>query len=166
MARIEESIEINAAPEKVWSLVTWDRVPEWYDSIKKVEWTSKGKMEVGATVHVVSEIAGVRGEWNAEIAEFVDKQIVSWRTTSGNPTIIYRATLDSTRTGSKITTAFDYELPYSVLGKIIDKLRVHKAMEKEAKRALQKMKVAAEETTRRGLKNRKEMVENSKIDRR
>jgi uncharacterized membrane protein len=144
VARIESSIDINASPQKVWSLITWDRVPEWYDSIKKVTWTSNGRMEVGATVHVLSDIAGVKGEWDAEITEFVDNQSVSWRTTSGNPTIIYQATLTPSKTGAKVTTAFDYELPYSVLGKIIDKLRVHKALEKEAERALQKMKSAVE----------------------
>jgi uncharacterized membrane protein len=144
MARIEKSVKINASPTGVWQLITWDRVPEWYDSIRKVEWTSKGKMEVGATVHVLSEIAGVKGEWDAEITEFVDNQSVSWRTTSGNPTIIYHATLVPTKTGSKVTTAFDYDMPYSIFGKTIDKLRVHKAMEKEAERALQKMKNVAE----------------------
>jgi len=144
MARIETSIEISALPEKIWPLVTWDRVPEWYESIKKVTWTSKGRMEVGATVHVLSDIAGVKSEWDAEITEFVDNQSVSWRTTSGSPTIIYNATLIPSKTGAKVTTAFDYELPYSIFGKIIDKLHVQKAMEKEAGKALQKMKVAAE----------------------
>ena len=59
--------------------------------------------------------------------------------------IIYNATLVPSKTGAKVTTAFDYELPYSILGKIIDKLRVHKAMEREADKALQKMKNVAEE---------------------
>ena len=144
MARIEKSIEIKAPPEKVWSLITWDRVPEWYESIKKVEWTSKGKMEVGATVHVLSETAGVKEEWDAEITEYVDKERVSWRTTGGNTTIIYHAILEPTETGTKTTTTFDYELPYSVLGKIIDKLRVHKALEKDSEQALQRMKDVAE----------------------
>ena len=144
MARIEKSIIINAPPEKIWYLIDWKRVPEWYESIKKVDWTSKGKMEVGATVHVLSEIAGVKGEWDAEITEFMDNQSVSWRTTSGNPTIIYHATLNPAKTGSTVTTIFDYELPYSVLGKLIDKLRVHKALEKEAEAALLKMKGVAE----------------------
>ncbi len=144
MARIEKSVEINASPRDVWQLITWDRVPDWYNSIKKVEWTSKGKMEVGATVHVLSNIAGARGEWDAEITEFVDNQSVSWRTTSGNPTIIYHATLIPKETGSKVTTAFDYDMPYSIFGKIIDKLRVHKALEKESQDALRKIKNAAE----------------------
>ena len=34
----------------------------------------------------------------------------------------------------------DYELPYSVLGKLIDKLRVHKALEKSFDIGLKKLK--------------------------
>jgi uncharacterized membrane protein len=101
-------------------------------------------MKVGATVHVVSEIAGTKGEWDAEITEYKNNEKVSWRTTSGNMTIIYNATLVPTKGGTKLTTAFDYEPPYSILGKLIDKLRVHKAMEKESEKALQKMKEIAE----------------------
>ena len=67
MTRIEKSIEISAPLNQVFSLINWDRVPEYYESIKKVEWTSKPKMEVGATVHVLSEIAGAKGEWDAEM---------------------------------------------------------------------------------------------------
>ena len=47
-------------------------------------------------------------------------------------------------TKNKVTTAFDYELPYSILGKLIDKLKVHKQLEKEAETALQRMKAVAE----------------------
>ncbi|HTY74258.1 MAG TPA: SRPBCC family protein [Candidatus Nanoarchaeia archaeon] len=145
MARIERSIEINEPLGKVFSLINWDKVPEYYDSIKKVEWTSEPKMKVGATVHVFSEIAGSKGEWNAEITEYKDNEKVSWRTTEGNMTIIYNATLDPTKAGTKLTTSFDYELPYSILGKLIDKLRVHKSLEKETEKALQKMKAIAEQ---------------------
>ncbi len=144
LARIEKSIEINTPPEKIWPLVTWDRVPEYYDSIKKVEWTSKDKDKVGSTVHVTSEIVGVKGEFDAEITEMIENKKAAWRTTSGNPTMIYSLTLSPTKTGSKLTTAVDYELPYSVLGKLIDKLRVHKAMEKEGEKALQKIKDTVE----------------------
>jgi uncharacterized membrane protein len=144
LTKIEKSIEISAPLDKVFSLINWDRVPEYYDSIKKVNWISKPKMEVGANVHVLSEIAGAKGEWDAEITEYKNNEKVSWRTTSGNMTIIYNATLESVKAGTKLTTAFDYELPYSILGKLIDKLRVHKAMEKESEKALQKMKEIAE----------------------
>lgn len=105
-------------------------------------------MEVGATVHVLSNIGGVLGEWDAEITESIDNQSISWRTTSGYPTIIYHASIVPSKFGTKIITAFDYELPYSTLGKIVDKLRVHKVFEKDAERALQKIRDVAENGSR------------------
>ena len=59
-------------------------------------------------------------------------------------TIIYNATLEPAKVGTKLTTSFDYELPYSILGKLIDKLRVHKSLEKKSEKALEKMKEIAE----------------------
>ena len=144
LARIEKSIEINAPPEKIWPMIQWDRVPEYYDSVKKVEWTSKDKDKVGSTLHVTSEIAGLKGVSDIEITEAIENKKAAWRTTSGNLTIIYSLTLDPTKTGTKLTNTFDYELPYSVLGKLIDKIRVHKAMDKDAEKALQKIKDTVE----------------------
>jgi uncharacterized membrane protein len=144
MARIEQSIEINAPPEKVWSFINWDNVPKLYDSVKKVEWTSEEHNKVGATLHFTTELAGAKGEADAEIKEWTENKKASWRTTSGSPTMIYNATLEPTQAGTKATFVADYELPYSVLGKIIDKLRFHKAMEKDGENALKKIKIMAE----------------------
>ncbi len=144
MARIEKSIEINAPAEKIWSLVTWDRVPEWYESIKKIEWTSKPKMEVGATVHIFNEMAGQKGEFDTIITEWVENQRVVWRTTSGSVSGVFSGSMVPTKNGFKLTTTFDYKLPYSVLGTLIDKLQVQKGMEIEAMSALTKMKRIAE----------------------
>ena len=56
MARVEKSIEINATPEKIISTMKWERFPEWFDSRKKVEWTSKEKEKAGSTLHITSEM--------------------------------------------------------------------------------------------------------------
>ncbi len=144
LARIEKSIEISAPAEKIWSLVTWDRVPEWYESIKKIEWISEPKMEVGATVHIFNEMAGQKGEFDTIITEWIENQRVVWRTTSGSVSGVFLATMVPTKNGFKLTTSFDYKLPYSVLGKLIDKLQVQKGMEKEAMSALTKIKKIAE----------------------
>lgn len=145
MGRVEKSIEINASPEKIWSLINWNKVPEFYESIKKVEWTSDPKMQKGSTVHVYNEMAGVKGEFDAVITEWVENERVKWRTIKGNGPGVFLATLSPSGEGFKITTSFDYKLPYSIIGKLMDRLRVRKAMEAEAEKALQKMKDASEE---------------------
>jgi len=144
VTRVEKSIDIDTPPEKVWPFINWDNVPNLFDSVKKLEWTSKEHNQVGATLHFATELAGVKSEADAEITEWTANKTASWRTTSGNPTIIFTASLVPTQTGSKATFTADYELPYSILGKIIDKLRVHKAMEKDGENALKKLKAMAE----------------------
>ena len=144
MTRIEKSIEVNASAERIWSLITWDKVPEWYQSIKRVEWTCEPKMKAGATVRVFEEMGGRKEQFDTVISEWVPNEKVVWRTTSGNMPGEFIATLNQLDSGCKLTTSFDYKLPYSVLGKLIDKLQVQKAMEKEAEIALQRMKAAAE----------------------
>jgi uncharacterized membrane protein len=145
LTRIEKTIEINASPEKIFAFANWNNVPKLYDSIKSAEWTSKEKNKVGSTLHVFSELAGIKGEYDAEVTEVIENEKAAWRTTSGNVTVVYYMTLKPTKTGTLVTTSFDYELPYSILGKIIDKLRVHKALEKDTETGLKRLKEAMEQ---------------------
>ena len=152
MARIEQSIEINASAEMIWPIIRWDRVPEWMDIIKKVEYTSKEKDSVGATAHWIGEAGGVKSEWDTETTEWETNKRGAWRTTGGTFTGVGAMTLSPTRTGTKATFMMDYDLPYSILGKIIDKLRVQRAIEKGTTRALEKLKKTSESREKEGTK--------------
>ena len=54
--------------------------------------------------------------------------------------------LEPTEKGTKLTSIMEYELPYSLLGRIIDKLRVKKIMEKAGEYQAQKTKELLEKT--------------------
>ena len=140
MTRIEKSIEIKATPEKVWPMVAWEKLPEWYDLFKKVEYTSKDKYKVGETVHIYVEAGGMKTELDYETTEVIENEKVAFRSTSKN----FKATgfhgLSPTKAGTKVTIFADYELPYSILGKLVDKLRFHKALEKSFDDGLKKLK--------------------------
>ena len=144
MARIEESIEINASPQRIWPNVRWDKVPEWMDIIKKVEFTSEEKEKIGTTAHWIGEAGGIKSQWDTETIEWKPYERGAWRTTAGTFTGIGSMTLSPTGEGTKATFMMEYELPYSILGKIIDKLRVFRAIEKGAIRALKNLKEMAE----------------------
>lgn len=79
-------------------------------------------------------------EGDDEITEMIENEKMAFRTTSGNTTVIGSVTLSPTKGGTKVTITQDYELPYSVLGKLIDKLRVHKVLETSIEKALKKLK--------------------------
>ena len=144
MARIEKSIDIKASTEEIWPLVLWDKVPQWMDIIKSVEYTCMEKEAVGATANWIGEAGGVKSEWDTETTECEQYSRGAWRTTGGTFTGIGSMTLSSSALGTKATFMMDYELPYSIFGKIIDKLRVCKAVEKGTERGLLRLKEIAE----------------------
>jgi uncharacterized membrane protein len=140
MARIEKSIVINAPSKKIWEMLFWDRIPEWLDGISAT-YTSHEKDNVGATAHVSSDvIAGLKAEWDVEISEYTEYEKATWRSTRGNVTALGETTLEPIDTGIKLTFVIDFELPYSLLGKIIDKLLVRKELEQDIETGLKKLK--------------------------
>lgn len=144
LTRIEKSIEINASPEKIWSMTGWEKLPEWHTDFKTVEWTSKEKDKVGSTLHLTGETAGVKAEMELEVTELIENEKVAWRTIGGNMTGFGSITLSPTKAGTKFTEVIDYELPYSILGKLIDALRVRKAIDKSYDIALKTLKEMVE----------------------
>ena len=140
LGRIERSIEIKAQPEKIWAIVFWDRVPEWFDIIKKVEHTSEIKDGLGATTHVVAKAGGINAEWNSEVSEWRENEKIAWHSTGGQVTMTSSMTFSPIKDGTKLTFEMDYDLPYSILGKIIDKLWVGKDIDESNERGMKKIK--------------------------
>jgi uncharacterized membrane protein len=143
--RIEKSVEVNAPPEKIWPLIQSEKMLELYKPFKRVEWTSKEKYKKGSTFHVVTEFSGMKTESDAEMTSVIANKQGIWRTTSGPYTNIASAVLSLSTNGTKATCSMDYELPCSILGKLIDKLRFQKAIEKSFDEGTKKLKEIAEE---------------------
>ncbi len=139
--KIEKSIMINAPSEKVFALLTdREKVPEWNELIKEVKVTSEEPTGVGSTVHYVGVAGGAQGEWDIETTEWMENERYAWRTTSGDITMFTTWTLRAVDGCTELTYAISYELPYSILGKIIDKLKASRDIEKGMARALQNLK--------------------------
>ena len=102
------------------------------------------KNKVASTLRLTGEIAGTKAEYDVEITELVENERMAFRTTGGNITLVVSSTLSPTKDRTKVTFTEDYELQYSIIGKIIDKLRVRKAIEKDVEGALKKLKEMAE----------------------
>jgi hypothetical protein len=143
MARIERSVEIWAPPEKLWHAAFWDRVPEYWSGIKRAEYTS-GKPGLGAVAHMWTELAGQKDEGDAVTIEWVEYRKHTWKTTSGHMGAVGALTLDPIEGGTRATFVVDYKLPYSVFGKLMDKLRVSKEMNLMVEQAMAKLKEVGE----------------------
>jgi len=142
LGRIEKSIEIKASPEKVWEMLAFDRRPEWMEGIKSVEYTSevrkpKDKYRVGASAHMTEK----HGECDLEITESLENEKITYsvRGYRGSRNTIGIYTLKSTEAGTEMTFVTDYEVT-NLIFKILDKLFVQRALEKDLERWLQKLK--------------------------
>ena len=145
MTRIANSIEIKASPEKVFSIVSeFERAPEWQPEFKKVWYTSKEKKTVGATLHANAEVGGFKPDIDFTIIEWSENKRIAWRTTMVNASGSGSFTLEPLGAATKYTEITEYSMPYSVLGKLIDRLRIRKATEKSYQDAIKNKKALAE----------------------
>ena len=143
MAKFEKSIEINASPEKVWPIVSREKLMEVQPEWKKAEWISKDENKAVSTLRMTGEVGGYKAKMDIEFPRWKENEKLTWRTkyefkTSGSFTIV------PTKVGSKYTVVMEYELPNSILGTVIGKLRVYKVIEKNYEAYLKKVKDAVE----------------------
>lgn len=145
MARFEKSIVIEAPVEKVFDFVTdvenfvvKTRPPEMEMELLSRD---EGPVRVGQKARVRAKAGGQVWELEVETTELVKNKKQSVRQ-SGGPMKKFVMTnlFEPVDGGTRLSWITEYELPYSVLGKIIDALRVRKDMEKGQDYSMAKMK--------------------------
>ena len=150
LGRIVKSIIIKAPPEKIWEMLALDKFSEWNEGTQKnvesVEYASEvrtpeDKYRVGASVRITDN----RGkESNMEIKESLENEKIVYRTTvlgGGSLTFI----LEPVYEGIKFTYRADYELPWGILGKFLDKLFSQRMGGSEIERSLEYLKIILEQ---------------------
>jgi len=152
MTRIEKSIEIKAPPEKVWEMLALDRLLEWnvgYNALRSIEYTSevhtpKDKYRVGASAHGIPKKQGESIKFNFEITESLENEKITHRFHEkifrGTLTALATYTLEPVEAETKFTYVADYEMPWGILGKFLDKLFIHRVIEKEVGTELENLK--------------------------
>ena len=145
MGRVEKSIEIRAPPEKVWEMLAFDRLLEWSEGykgeLKSMEYTSKvhtpkDKYKVGASAHGIPK---KKGEYNFEITESLENEKMTYRS-HGKIRALGTYILEPVEKGTKFTVVADYEMPWGILGRILEPLFIRRVMEKEFERDLKNLK--------------------------
>ena len=143
----EKSIEIDTSADKIWPLATWDKIPEWSDIFKSAQWSSATKNKVGSKVHVVSEVADEKDEFDAEIIEYTDhgEGAQTWKTTGGRFTAAGAIYLKPNGVNKTLVMMVEeYRLPYGPIGSMHDRIRVHKAFEEGFEESSRRLKEMAE----------------------
>jgi carbon monoxide dehydrogenase subunit G len=146
LGKASRSIEIEASPEKVFAFMcNMEKMNEITKGVEEAEYTSKGPIGVGTTRHVVGKAGRFKEESDMEITEFEKHRKVSMRTIGASRVKMnVSQSFEPTAKGTKLTVTNDYEVPYSILGKLVDKIMVQKNIEKAMERNLKNIKKALE----------------------
>ncbi len=134
LTKIERSVEIKAPIEKVFVFLSNPKNQEkmFVDSKFKIEDISMKPDGVGTKFHISAFMGGrkVKPHWH-EFTEFEKNCKIIDQEVKGGPCKKESITflLGTTDKGTKLTITEDYELPYSVLGKLVDKLAAKKSFE-------------------------------------
>ena len=144
MTKIEKSIIINAPIKKVFAFVT---DPNNFARAQPPETQTKvlsrpeGPLAVGRSWRMSMKAAGQLYEWENEITEVIENQKVSGRQKGGAfKKLEWTQSFEPSDGSTKFSFAAEYEMPYSLFGKIIDKLKVEKETNKNFDYFIKKIK--------------------------
>ena len=152
MGRLEKTIEIKAPPQKVWEMHAFDRLLEWqlgFDKVKSVDYisevnTPKDKYRVGASAHGIPKKQGESIKFNFEITESLENEKITHRIYEkmyrGAVTVLAEYTLEPVEAGTRFTYEAEYKMPWGIFGKFLDKLFIHRIVEREFGEDLEALK--------------------------
>lgn len=131
MARLVNETEIKAPLEKVYSdFLDMDSFASSFSGDIEVKKNYQGDPKVGDTFDLSGEVSGARIKSTTKFVEVVPNSRIVLEQVSGDfksfrDTIV----LEKTEDGTCVTETWEYKPPYSILGKILDAVRIRKDME-------------------------------------
>ncbi len=143
MAKVENSIIINAPVEKVFTyLDDVEKNVEWLPGMVEVKDIHLTDERVGSHFQWVYKMVGIRMSGETTTTEYVPNRRVVTKS-KGGITSTWTFTFDAHNGGTKLTILVEYTVPIPVLGKIVEAL-VLKQNDREAKLSLENIKAATE----------------------
>jgi len=146
--KLSKSIEIGVPPEEVFAFIISEKMFDTTKDFIKGKWTSAGPVGVGSTAHYVG-VGGMQGkaEWDNKVTEFVENKKMTMHSVGATKRALDSTqifALEPTTKGTKVIYSIDYEMPYSVLGKLADELVFSRNLKKMGTKILENMKRALE----------------------
>ncbi len=147
LTKLTISKEIQAPPEKIFAFVISEKMNEVWGEWMEGHWTSKGPIGVGSKGFF--ETRGMLknfGRLSSEVTEFEKNKKMTMHSTDAKGKMDTTDTmiLEPTPNGTKTTYVTEYKVPYSVFGKLIDKVKISKDMENMHVKMLENLKKAIE----------------------
>jgi ribosome-associated toxin RatA of RatAB toxin-antitoxin module len=144
MSKVTRRVSVKADPRTVMDYVSdVSNHPAFISALQSVENLSGDPCQPGTTWEWTFVMAGIEIRGRAETAECVPGKRFSFRTTSGiESTFTY--SVEPENHGVRLTIDVDYEVPSSVLAKLLDRAVVERMNEAEADRAAHNIKAILE----------------------
>ncbi len=130
---------MNASPEAIFAYVSVpEKWPQWATFVKRASSEGSGK------THWVYEMGGMKVESDTEETEVIPNHVYAFRQLKGFLREgSFRVQIEPVAENSKnslIRLTFEYEPPYSYLGKLVDKLGISERAKKDVDSSLQSLK--------------------------
>ncbi len=144
--RVERSIAIAAPPEKIWPfLVEPEKIMEWFNLLRRFEYTGEQKSGVGTPFYYEEKSGPQLMKLHYVVTEWVENEKLAFVMTSGPAKRDDQIwSLEATPSGSRFTLTEDFEMPWGVMGKVLEKLFVGRTIEKHLEEILSNLKSLAE----------------------
>lgn len=124
MTKIVKEFEVGAPPERVFATISSpEKYPQWAEFVRRAS-------ADGPRTHWVYEMGGMKVESDTEVTEARANEVYGFRQTAGFlKSGGTRLEIRPAGQGSSVTWTMQYELPYSYLGKLVDKLKARRQFE-------------------------------------
>ena len=144
--KVQRSIDIAAAPEKVWPfLVEPEKILKWFNLLKKFEYTGEKRSGAGTTFYYEEKSSGQLMKLNYKVTEWEENKKLAFGVTSGSLKKDDQVwSIEVIPTGSRFTMFEDLAMPMGIIGKIIGALFGEKMIGKNMEKILANLKRLAE----------------------
>ena len=119
--KAENSIEIAAPPEKIWSLLTErENLLKWHPRAQTFDFIGEQRSGVGATFYMVGKSDGRLMRSVCEITDWQENKKFAFHEILGMTKKFDAAyNIEATETGSRLTMMCDTVMPYWIIGNIM-----------------------------------------------
>ncbi len=120
--RVEESVTIDAAPERVYAFWrNFENLPQFMHNVESVK-----KLDEKRSHWVVRGPAGMKVEWDAEIINEIPNELIGWRTLNcaevDNAGSVHFTAARDGRRGTELRVILRYDPPAGVVGATLSRL--------------------------------------------
>jgi uncharacterized protein YndB with AHSA1/START domain len=143
---IQSSVEIKAPPEKIWPLlVEPNEIMRWFTSIQDFKYTNRRRDGTGTTFYYAEKSGLSTMKFTCKVTQWEKGKRFGFTMISGpmkkNDQIWY---IKATPTGCTFTAMLDMEMPWWIIGKLLEILFVKRTIQKRVKEVLINLRRVAE----------------------